>query len=111
TARWEGTGSLEVAYLQASSTHFGWNVVLKYADVPGTPSEPYLPRIQNHTGSVVFLHHETDPTSCGIGLPHSVNGSHDIRSGGSDYTVIGSLQVTGQSVKGRIAGPAFHSPD
>ena len=45
TARWEGTGGLKVAYLQASSTHFGWNVVLKYADVPGTPSEPYLPRI------------------------------------------------------------------
>src|SRR5205807_2864514 len=94
-----------------SSAHFGWDMVLKYSNVPGTPSEPDLARIQSHTGSVVSLHHKTDPTSHGVGLSHSVNGSHDIRPGGGDYTVVGSLQVAAQSVKGRIAGPAFHPPD
>src|SRR5207302_2024595 len=73
TARWEGTGGLKVAHLQASPTHFGWDVVLKYSNVPGAPSEPYLPRIQDHTGSVIFFHHKTDSTSRGIGLSHSVN--------------------------------------
>ena len=103
--------SLDALRDSAGHTISGRDVVLEYTNVPGTSSKTDFARIQSHTGSVILFHHKTDPTSRGVGLSHSVNGSHDIRPGGGDYTVVGSLQVTAQSVKSRIAGPAFHSPD
>src|SRR5205807_3127677 len=47
TARCKGAGGLKESHLQASSAHFGWDVVLKYSNIPGSSSKPYLPRIQS----------------------------------------------------------------